>query len=143
MVSCATSADCAGSQVCGADHLCSTAAKAGTCSRIVPDAAIEPDDAAVLPGDAGPVDAAGPDAPTVGALELVVMGHGQLVAGPHTCSSDCTYMVPLAPIDVQAIAGEDQAFVGWTVGPCVGSQATSCTVTPPAIVGAKFHKGDH
>jgi hypothetical protein len=145
-VSCATSADCAGSQVCGADHFCSAAAKAGTCSRIGPDAAIDDDDAALpgdAPRDAAPADAPAPDAPAQGALELVVMGHGQLVAGPHTCSSDCTYMVPLAPIDVQAIAAADQKFVGWTVGPCVGSLATTCTVTPPAIVSAKFHKDDH
>jgi hypothetical protein len=148
-VTCATSDDCAGTQVCGADHFCAVREKAGTCSRLAPDAATATGDGATptsdaaVAADAAPADAAPPDAPSLGALELVVMGHGQLVAGSHMCSTDCTFMVPLAPIDVVAVAGGDQSFVGWTVGPCVGSQSTTCTVTPPATVGVKFHKEDN
>jgi len=143
-VTCATSADCAGSQVCGTDHFCAVPDKAGTCARAtMPDAAMPIGDAG-LPGDApAAVDAAQPDAPALGALELVVMGRGQLVAGAHSCATDCTYMLPLDPIDVVAVGDADQTFEKWTVGPCVGSQSTTCTVTPPGTVGVKFHKADH
>lgn len=142
-VTCATSDDCAGAQVCGADHLCAVVAKAGTCARATtPDAATPATDGSVA-GDAPPADAAPPDAPTLGALELVVSGHGQLVAGSHLCTMDCTFMVPLQPIEVVAVASGDQSFDMWTVGPCVGSQSTTCTATPPVTVGVKFHKADH
>jgi len=130
-VSCASSADCAGAQVCGSDHFCAQPAAAGTCTRTAPDAAVPA------------TDAAPPDAPATAMLELVVTGHGQLVAGSHLCMTDCTYELPLVPIDVVAVGAGDQTFDKWTLGPCVGSQSTTCTVTPPATVGVKFHKADH
>jgi hypothetical protein len=95
-------------------------------------------------GDAAvPADASPPDAPTLGALEVIAMGHGQVVVGSHTCDMDCTYMLPLQPADVRAVAGGDWTFDSWTVGPCVGSHNTTCTVTPPATVSARFRKGDN
>jgi hypothetical protein len=148
-VTCASSADCVGSQICGADHFCSMPAKAGTCSRTTPDASITMIDAspAVDAHPPPPIDAhqppPPPDAATLESLELVLMGHGHLVTGSHTCDTDCTYMLPLQPVDVVAVAGGDWMFSGWTVGPCIGSQSTTCTVTPPAIVGARFRKGDN
>ena len=142
-VSCATSDDCAGSQVCGTDHFCAVPAKAGTCaSSMMADAGLPATDATAA-GDAPPADAEQPDGPSLGALELVVMGHGQLVAGSHICSMDCTFMVALDPIEVVAVGSADQTFEKWTVGPCVGSQSTTCTATPPVTVGVKFHKADH
>lgn len=147
-VTCASSADCAGAQVCGSDHFCARPASAGTCARTQSDGGGPPGDAgpdASAPPDAGgnpPRDAA-PDAAPTGVLQLQVMGHGELVAGSHMCSTDCMFELPLVPVDVVAVAAGDQAFDGWTIGPCVGSPSTTCTVTPPATVGVRFHKGDH
>jgi hypothetical protein len=144
-VSCASSSDCAGAQVCGADHFCALPAVAGSCGHPqgLPDGG---------PGDAaadGPVDArvtppadAAPDAPQTAGLHLKVGGHGQLAAGTNTCTMDCTYQLPLVPIDVVATGAGDQVFEKWTEGPCMGMQTTTCTVTPPATVGVKFHKVD-
>jgi hypothetical protein len=145
-ITCASSADCAGAQVCGADHFCAIPEIAGTCGRQRPDAGGAdaarddgpPPDAGVTP----PADAALPDAPVTGALHLTVMGHGALVAGSHTCTGDCTYQVPLVTIDVVAVAMGDQVLDKWTEGPCAGSHAMTCTVTPPVTVAAKFHKDD-
>lgn len=150
-VSCASSADCAGAQVCGADHLCAMPAIAGTCARQPPpgvDAATGDapalEDAPVVPVDAA-IDAAPmPDAPPTGALHLKITGHGQLVAGGNSCAMDCTFQLPQVPIDVVAVAAGDQVLESWTEGPCAGMTTTTCTVTPPVTVGAKFHKGhDH
>ena len=77
-----------------------------------------------------------------GALHLKVGGHGQLVAGGHTCTMECTFQVPLVTIDVVAEGLGDQVLDKWTEGPCVGSHATTCTVIAPVTVGAKFHKDD-
>jgi hypothetical protein len=140
-VTCASSADCAGAQICGADHFCAMPEIAGTCAhqQAMPDAAT-PDagDAGVTP----PVDAAPPDAPATGALHLKVGGHGQLLAGGHTCTMDCTFQVPLVTIDVVAVGLAGQELDKWTEGPCAGSHATTCTVIAPVTVGAKFHKDD-
>jgi len=145
-VTCASSVDCAGAQVCGADHFCAMPEIAGTCARQqgMPDAGGTAPDAE-LPPDAGitpPADAAPPDAPATGTLHLKVGGHGQLVAGGHTCTMDCTFQVPLVTLDVVAVGLGDQVLDKWTEGPCTGSHATTCTVTPPVTVGAKFHRDD-
>ena len=147
-VTCASSADCAGAQVCGTDHFCAMPDIAGTCARqqAMPDAGSPADaarDADVTPPADAALPDAPPDAPATGALHLKVGGHGQLVAGGHTCTMDCTYQVPLVTIDVVAVGMGDQVLDKWTEGPCVGSQSTTCTVTPPVTVGAKFHKDDH
>jgi hypothetical protein len=147
-VTCASSADCAGAQVCGADHFCAVPAIAGTCAMQPPatvDAGRDDAGADARPAhDAGvtpPADAA-PDAPATGALHLKVGGHGQLVAGANTCTMDCTYQLPLVPIDVVATGLGDFVFDKWTEGPCTGMHTPTCTVTPPVTVGVKFHKGD-
>jgi hypothetical protein len=146
-VTCASSSDCAGTQVCGADHFCAVPELAGSCARQLPDggAADAPRDAGdTPPADAHevPVDAAPPDAPPTGMLHLTVMGHGELVAGSHSCTGDCTYQVPLVTIDVVAVGHGDQVLDKWTQGPCAGSHSTTCTVTPPVTVAAKFHRGE-
>jgi hypothetical protein len=147
-VTCESSADCAGAQVCGGDHFCAMPEIAGTCAhqQAMPDAGDAPPDAARDAGVTPPADAAlpdaPPDAPATGALHLKVGGHGQLVAGVHTCTMDCTFQVPLVTIDVVAVGLGDQVLDKWTEGPCVGSHAMTCTVTPPVTVGAKFHKDD-
>jgi hypothetical protein len=146
-VTCTSSADCAGAQVCGADHFCADAARAGTCS--ITDADSAPD-ARDVPGmsDArglsdAPIEDASLDAPPDAALHLVVIGRGDLIAGNDTCDMDCRFALPIAPIDVVAVAGPDQVLDGWFLGPCIGSTSSTCTVTPPATVGVKFHKHDH
>lgn len=150
-VTCASSDDCAGAQICGGDHFCALPAIAGTCARQqVPDAGgAAPDDgpardAGDTPIDAHvtPVDAAMPDAPPLATLHLKVMGHGQLVAGTHTCTMDCMFQVPAVPIDVIAVGTGDQVLDKWSEGPCMGSHAATCTVTAPITVAAKFHKDD-
>lgn len=145
-VTCASASDCVGGQVCGADHLCAAPAIAGTCAHLgtdggvaVDDDAPGVDDAARPPHDGPPP----PDAPPFVMLHFHVDGHGELVAGAFVCTADCTDQVPTGvPIDVVANATEDQMFVQWTAGPCMGSKTPTCTVTPKMdmMVAAKFAK---
>ena len=150
-VSCASSADCAGAQVCNASHLC--AEKDVACSTMT---TMPPRDAAsdsTVPADARnapPVDAAPPppiDAPPPPVIvHLHVDGHGTLTTGTTVCQDDCNVSVaPGTPVNVVAQGLGDQHFVGWTMGPCVGSQLPTCALTPTmnVTVGARFHKEDH
>ena len=158
-VSCESSGDCAGAQVCSSDHFC--VAKGVTCTSVLP-----PSDGA--PGDAGPIDDAHVSEPTDGAvpidarmidaappidappptvqLHLHVDGHGALVFAAGNCTMDCNYQVLVGvPVTIYAVASANQSLDRWTQGPCNGSHAPSCTVTPtmPLTVAARFHKEDH
>jgi hypothetical protein len=150
-VSCASSADCAGAQVCSADHLC--AAKDIACSTMT--TTTTPQDAAQAdsPDAHEPVDAARMidagrppiDAPAPVALHLHVDGMGGTLSfGTFSCTDDCTYQVPYGQaITVAATANGNHSFVAWSQGPCTGSVAHTCTVTPtmPLTVAARFIHG--
>lgn len=149
-VSCASSADCAGAQVCNAG-MC--AAKDVTCSTmttqppgdasadagVISDASHTPIDAPRMIDAAPPP----PDTPAPVIVHLHVDGHGQLTMGTHSCQGDCDVPVTHGAVETVLAQGlGDQAFRGWTQGPCVGSQLPTCTFTASAnlTVGARFHK---
>ncbi len=104
-------------------------------------------DASVL--DAAPLIDARPDAPTHGALTVMISGQGHvLVHGHGTCAHDspadrCLFFVRLdMPVTVEAIAADDDwSFDEWTTSGCPGDSRT-CTFqpTPASVVGAKFRK---
>lgn len=144
-VTCASSADCVGGQVCGGDHYCAAPDVAGTCARLGADAGLPVDDDAPPAQDARPRPD-GPPPPQYVMLHFHVDGHGEIVAGAFTCTADCVdHVLKGVPIDVVANATEDQDFVQWTAGPCMGSTSPTCTVTPTmdVMVGAKFAKMGH
>jgi hypothetical protein len=153
-VSCAGPSDCAPGQVCGDDGLCAAPEVAGRCQMATVDAgpgkdAGPPRDAA--PGvDASPaVDAAAPDAPPTVKLRVQIDGKGSVqVDGSGTCSSsdpshgNCVYDIALDIAQrVEAMADDNQDFVGWLSITCAG-QGPICTFTPPAslTIVARFER---
>ena len=146
-VTCASSADCAGAQLCNAAHLC--AAKDVSCSTMTttPRDASPDEDAPVQRDAAIMIDAGRPpiDAPAPVALHVHVDGAGGTLSfGTFSCTDDCTYQVPYAEaITITATANGNHTFVGWSQGPCLGSLARTCDVTPtmPLTIAARFIHG--
>jgi hypothetical protein len=144
-IRCSGAADCASGQVCGADHFCAAPDIADHCSSVtaVIDAGVIVDGAGAKP-DARPDAPPPPDAPTHGQLHVTIEGgKGRVtVDGVGTCTSDCTYSVPLhMPLTAHAVGEDDWHFEKWTDGPCIG-QLENCAFTPTLVVAvtAKFKK---
>lgn len=135
-VSCGSANDCATGQVCGPDGMCASPEIAGRCARV----------------DAGPPDAALPDATRTVRLTVQIMGKGSVaVEGIDTCSSgdadhgSCAYDVATGvPLTAQAmpITATD-VFTMWSSMTCAG-QSARCLFTPLAatVIAARFGHSD-
>lgn len=153
-ITCASSGECASGQVCGDDGFCARPEIAGSCATLgmidaaqgaIPDARETAD--ARRPPDARPD--ARPDAMPPGVLRIAITGRGKVTANPgdHTCNAPddggatCSYAITVGTVmSLDAKAGKDRRFVGWTTPVCAG-QDDPCTLviaTGTTIVGAAF-----